>query len=86
MFVLRTVGGPDKPQTNTVLGKFYTISYSDSLGFKDRLKELRYREDDENLYAIIESELHHPFAILRTDSNYIMLGDGSTFANISDKR
>lgn len=92
MFILRTVGGPDKPQCNILLGKFYNISYYDSEGYLEKLKELRYKVDESsekpwgNVYAIIHSELHHPFGILEGDSNYIMTGDGKTFENISLKR
>lgn len=85
MFVLRTVGGPDKPQTNVLLGKWYTISYSDSKGYNERLKDLYADADPEKMYAIVESELHHPLAVLSYDSNYIMTSDGKTFANISNK-
>jgi hypothetical protein len=87
MFVLRTVGGPNKPQVNILLGNHYTISYSDSDGFNERLRDLRYPESTLcELYAIVESELHHPVALLDTDSNYIMLGEGQTFANVSNKK
>lgn len=85
MFILRTVGGPDKPQTNVLLGKFYTISFYDSLGYKERLKELYANADPEKVYAIVESELHHPIGVFTEDSNYIMTSDGKTFANISNK-